>query len=519
MSGDLVRDDVLKPYVNELDVTKWLTRAPRRTRVWAFAAFLAQFAFLAPYCRRYAWMLCATLGVPVDALAAKTVRALVRTAALEDAVWLAPVMSGIMVGALPAQTVLLSFLPFIAVEGLLLLCVLLVAEQVAKGLFCVVVVFVPDEPSPTLRPVIVPAWQRQLMLLSRAPICAFDWLRLALGAEQRWADVRAGGQLELLVPREELTSAQPFFRRALRRRYNDAHSILCLPKSARLRTALVGVLVALGTACAPSELDAWLALTSGGGSSLTVSPLSLGADVVPHARVFPLTSLLQALDVAADTFQPTSRHAWRDKQGKALPRAYATVRGDRIVLEVDSQVWERTGLWYGAEVATPFGTAAVVGVDAANQLWLAHDFHLLTRADVPVVSYGVFQSVSELAKQGVHVLEDPQLLGVRAAGPGADNVVVQAAHDDPLVAQALEILATMKGGTQDEIVTQMEQLLGAGVKVVHVDLDAQRAAQQVRAEAAADDEADEADALEEDDFIDEIAKPPHKRRLVHAEVE
>jgi hypothetical protein len=71
----------------------------------------------------------------------------------------------------------------------------------------------------------------------------------------------------------------------------------------------------------------------------------------------------------------------------------------------------------------------------------------------------------------------------------------------------------------------MEQLLGAGVKVVHIDLDAQRAAQQIRAEPAAeddeDDEADDADAdaLEEDDFIDEIAKPPHKRRLVHAEVE
>jgi hypothetical protein len=67
-------------------------------------------------------------------------------------------------------------------------------------------------------------------------------------------------------------------------------------------------------------------------------------------------------------------------------------------------------------------------------------------------------------------------------------------------------------------------LLGAGVKVVHIDLDAQRAAQQIRAEPAAeddeaDDEADDADALEEDDFIDEIAKPPHKRRLVHAEVE
>jgi hypothetical protein len=123
------------------------------------------------------------------------------------------------------------------------------------------------------------------MLLSRAPICAFDWLRLAFGAEQRWADVRAGGQLELFVPREELTSAQPFFRRALRRRYNDAHATMCLPKSARWRTALVGVLVALGTACAPSELDAWLALTSGGGGSSTVSPLSLGADVVPHARV------------------------------------------------------------------------------------------------------------------------------------------------------------------------------------------------------------------------------------------
>jgi hypothetical protein len=77
---------------------------------------------------------------------------------------------------------------------------------------------------------------------------------------------------------------------------------------------------------------------------------------------------------------------------------------------------------------TPFGSACVVGIDAANQLWVAHDkVHVLTRTPVPLLSYGAFESVGALVHYGVHVLEDPALLGAAAAGATATAKAAAAA--------------------------------------------------------------------------------------------
>jgi hypothetical protein len=121
------------------------------------------------------------------------------------------------------------------------------------------------------------------------------------------------------------------------------------------------------------------------------------------------------------------------------PRCHAvyTFRcaANRVQLDVDKQLWDRTGLWYGAELMTPFGSASVVGIDAVNQLWVAHDVHVMTRAPVQLLSYGAFESVSALVLYGVHVVEDPALLGAAAAGatatPNGDKQAAAAA--DPLV--------------------------------------------------------------------------------------
>jgi photosystem II stability/assembly factor-like uncharacterized protein len=146
---------------------------------------------------------------------------------------------------------------------------------------------------------------------------------------------------------------------------------------------------------------------------------------------------------------------------------------------------------------------------------------------VPVLTYGVFESVSELAKQGVHVMEDPQLLGARAAGQvaaavAANQAAVQVvAGDDQaaLVESAMAILQTMRGGANDELVNRMEQMLQSGqqFKVITVNVDAQRAADQVTAEADSKVEVE----LDDDEFIEETAtpQPKQKKKNTRAEIE
>lgn len=516
-----VRDDLLKNFIPHLDVSKLLQPAPRRRRLLALGAFLLLAALLVPYARRYAWAATAAC-VGGDALALKSVRVFVRTLVVEQQlVPLAPLLAARLVGELPLESALISFGLPVALEALLSLGALLLAEQLAKSVLGLVVMFVPVRHNHHHRghhhgASIVPAWRRQAAMFARAPLVLIDWLRLAMGAEFRWADMRLDGYLVVCVPRDDAVT-HPFFRRALRRRYNDAHSGRFLPKSARLRTALAGLLVAAVVAGAPSNSDAFLALVSGG--SPLAAPLSMGAEVVAGERVRALPALLSALDFMRDNWHPPAeRVRVRDAMGGALARPYVSVRGAPLLLDVDRELMRRTGLWYGAELTTPFGSAAVVGVDSANQLWVAHDVHVLTRYPVPLFTYGAFESVSALAQLGVHVQEDPRLLGPRAAGTAAAVEAQQSADKNAqLLESALAVLSTMRGGNNDELIEQMTQMLQGNVQTVVINLDAATA--QAAAQAIEEAEAALAEDEEqlEDEFIEEVAAP--RRQQVQVEVE
>lgn len=530
-----IRDDLLKPYVARMDASKLLRPAPLLRRAKSALLFVCLFVFLSGVARNYA-LVAAAAGLGAvganDAFSLKSLRTLVRVAALErgdplaaDAGFAGFVWCLVVELIEPSAALVLVTL---LCELLLLLLLALFAEQLAKSLVGIVVVrhfshanlhpLHNEEPSadwlntPT-PPRIVPAWRRQLALLARAPFAVIDWIRLALGAPYRWADLRVDGYFDVCVPLDEW--AHPFMRRALRRLYNDAHSGRFMPKSGRVRSIIAGVVVACLLAGAPSSLDALTAFTSGG-ARLAV-PITLGADIAPGDRVRALSALLDTSEFVRDNLplvdERTRLRAVRRADHSALPRHYVTVRGQAVQLDVDRQLWDRTGLWYGAELMTPFGSACVVGIDAANQLWVAHDVHVLTRTPVPLLSYGAFESVGALVHYGVHVLEDPALLGAAAAGATATAKAAAAAtwaaatqRRDPVDVQldgdALD-QTTAAGQVVREMLDRMRDgedfdqvLADFGVQVITLDANnnevVQAVAEEEAAAAEADDEEEEA---------------------------
>jgi hypothetical protein len=515
-SSGRIRDDLLKPFVTTMSASKLLRPAPLTRRLMAGGVFLLLVTIFTGVAGNYALVAVAQLLYTTDlgdALAFKSLRAFVRTAAIETS---DPLASEAFIGYLflellpPTSAIVLVTLSVVLV---LLLLVVLFSEQVAKSLTGIVIVqhfnhsglhdHHDDEDIDfnEIPPRIIPAWRRQLALLSRAPFAIIDWTRIALGAPYRWGDLRINGYLEVCVPLDEW--AHPFMRRALRRLYNDAHSGRFMPKSGRVRSIIAGVIVACVLAGTPSSDDAITALTCGGHHHM---PMTLGADIAPGERVRSLSALLDASEFVRDNILIDERNklrAVRRNDDTALPRVYTSVRGQSLQLDVDKQLWDRTGLWYGAELMTPFGSACVVGIDAVNQLWVAHDVHIMTRSPVQLLSYGIFESVSALVRYGVHVLEDPALLGAAAAGATATPKAVAATPTDQLVDVQIEagefdastaIGQLMQGALErfrngDSVNEVINDLLreNEDIRVVTVDADGQ----QVEHQAAAEEDDDE----------------------------
>lgn len=427
-----IRDDVLKPFISRMDASKLLRPVPLSRRALSGAIFVALTTFLSLFTRPYAYVAAARILDALDltdALALKSLRAIARIAALEKVAHDAPFLARLAMELVDPLSVSV-ILPLIF-ELLLMLIVGLFAEQLAKSLTGIIVVqhFDPNFRRlhahhdtndsdildlPAAR--IIPAWRRQLALYSRAPFAVIDWLRLLLGAQYRWADLRLSGHFELCVPLDDWP--HPFMRRALRRLYNDAHSGRIMPKSGRVRSIVAGVVVAAIIAGSPSHHMAMSARTNGG------APLAfhqtLGADIAPGERVRSLTALVDTYEFVREIVPYGERApSLRRQDGSTAPRKYMSALGRTLELDVDQKLWKRTGLWYGAELLTPFGSACVVGIDAHDVLWVAHDVHILSRSPVPLLSYGVFESVSALSHFQLHVMEDPALLGAAAAGAAA----------------------------------------------------------------------------------------------------
>lgn len=428
-----IRDDILKPFVSHMDASKLLRPASLSRRCLSGAIFVATTIFLSFFVRPYAFVAAARLLDMLDltdALALKSLRALARIVALESVAQDGAFFARLAVELIDPLS--LSVIVPVVFDLILMLIVGLFAEQLAKSLAGIIVVqhFDPffrrlhthhetndtdilDVPASR----ILPAWRRQLALYARAPFAVVDWLRLLLGAKYRWADLRTGGHLELCVPLDDW--AHPFMRRALRRLYNDAHSGRIMPKSGRVRSIVAGVVVAAIIAGSPSDHTALAARTNGG------APLAfhqtLGAEIAAGERVRSLTAFVETYEFVRENnpFDNRAPPSLRRSDGTLAPRKYMSALGRTLELDVDQRLWRRTGLWYGAELLTPFGSACVVGIDAHDVLWVAHDVHILSRSPVPLLSYGVFESVSALSHYQLHVMEDPALLGAAAAGAAA----------------------------------------------------------------------------------------------------
>jgi hypothetical protein len=178
----------------------------------------------------------------------------------------------------------------------------------------------------------------------------------------------------------------------------------------------------------------------------------LGAVTVLGERV----RAIDALQAAHNQLSPSSTTTATEITAK---RHYRSIDQQPLQLDVATRLYAQLGLWYGAEFATPHGSAMLVGVDAQGRAWFAHDDALLAAGRASLASYGAL-SLAELQAIGVQLREDRRLLG-KPSRPTATTASISA--DTVANARRLQQLTeqvSAQRGAMSLLETQLQRLAG-----------------------------------------------------------
>ena len=320
--------------------------------------------------------------------------------------------------------------------------------------------------SPRVR--FVPAWRRQLALLAWLPLLPLDYARLALGLE-RLGDARQHRRvvclranmppiMQALVAERIETSCRCAARclsstlNCVLAQHNDCRLARPWPLSSMFASIGRIALLALSVgALLPRGYG------GGGGGSTNARPVAnlfdamvalrdsspLGASLVGGERVRIASMFAESRDMLGLVPTPNARQGavsaattmTRDATHVVERRAYTTHAGARIELDVGVGLWQRVGLWYGAEFDTPHGAAMLVGVDDLGALWFQYDVtkHVtlvvatVRGLSVGLVSFGAPLTLEQLAAvHGVVLREDHRLVNRNTLASLAGKLVVDA---------------------------------------------------------------------------------------------